>query len=102
MEDIREVAHQEVNYTLISYHNTDIDCWTTPSAIQGVGEEVERMFVVQTKRALVLRQVPPQNIGLEACVIGYFNDATGEIKTLDKPKLLVVLENPSEVSPIKS
>lgn len=90
-----EEAKQDINYTLISYRNPVIDTWTIPQPIAGVGEKAEREFVINTKRACLLGQVPPQNIGMEAWVVATFADGTGKIEVLEKPRLLVTLTIPS-------
>lgn len=90
-----EEAKKDVNYTLISYRNPVIDTWSIPQPIQGVGEAAERDFIIGTKRACLLGQVPAQNIGMEAYVVATFADGSGKIEVLPQPRLLVTLTIPS-------
>lgn len=95
-----EEAKKSVNYTLIAYRNPVIDTWTIPQPIQGVGDEAEQAFVIGTKRACLLGQVKPENIGMEAYVMGTFADGTGKIEVLDHPRLLVTLTIPSSTEKV--
>lgn len=105
MEDIdiikmADEAKQDLNYTLISYRNPVTDTWTIPQPIQGVGEEAERAFIIGTKRACLLGQVKPENIGMEAYVLATFADGSGKIEVLDHPRLLVTITIPSSTKAI--
>lgn len=88
-------AREDVCYTLISYKSPILETWTIPQPIQGVGEEVERNFIVSTRRACLLGQCRKENIGMMAYVVGYFADGTGKIEVLDEPKFLCELTIPS-------
>lgn len=97
-----EEAKQDINYTLISYRNPVTDTWTIPQPIQGIGEEAEKQFIIGTRRACLLGQVPEQNIGMEAYVMATFGDGSGKITVLEHPRLLVVLTIPSDTKAVKS
>ncbi len=97
-----EEAKKDINYTLISYRNPVIDTWTIPQPIAGVGEGAEREFIINTKRACLLGQVPQQNIGMEAYAVATFADGTGKITVFDQPRLLVVLTIPSSTEKVSA
>lgn len=97
-----EEAKKDINYTLISYRNPVIDTWTIPQPIAGVGEGAEREFIINTKRACLLGQVPQQNIGMEAYAVATFADGSGKIQVFDQPRLLVVLTIPSSTEKVSA
>lgn len=96
-----ELQYSKANaFTLICYKSNILNTYTCPNCIPGIGEEALTSFIVNSKRAAKLGQVPKQNIGLECYVLGEFNDSTGKIELYDEPVYLFTLEAPDEASPI--